>query len=273
MVEYNVLHVGGGIPSTVLHLMFFLNELKALRLDCVIFPDTGAESAPLYQHLELLHSFAGPYNYTASRGNLGHDLLSNHQLLAGLPAHSPKISAPVCQLTKEYKLKTLVEKIRETLNLKGRQAFPRRQISVVLYLAVTYDERRRAELIRQRLAEYPWIKPVFPLIAHEMTLWHCRHWLRDYGKLPLPVPRSGCVFCPFLSNKDWRWLRKNDPQGFALAVEIDRNLRLPDSKTVHPRFLHHSGIPLFKANLDAPESSEAKKQLGFHRECEGLCGL
>ena len=75
------------------------------------------------------------------------------------------------------------------MGLKGRQRFPVRQVSVILYLAVTYDQRNRAELIRRRLAEYPWLKPVFPLIERKMTLWHCRHWLREYGHFPLPVPR------------------------------------------------------------------------------------
>jgi hypothetical protein len=159
------------------------------------------------------------------------------------------------------------------LGLRGRQKFPHRQISVTLYLAVTYDERARAELIRQRLVEYPWLHPVFPLIERKMTLWHCRVWMRDYGNLRLPLPRSGCVFCPFRCNKDWKWLRDNDPAGFALAVDIDLNLRRSKSGPISPRYLHHSYVPLYKANLDAPESREEKNRLGFSRECEGMCGL
>src|SRR5207249_11679499 len=111
------------------------------------------------------------------------------QLLARLPAHTIDSPGAVCQLTKEYKLEVIIQKIRETMGLKGRQRFPVRQVSVILYLAVTYDQRNRAELIRRRLAEYPWLKPVFPLIERKMTLWHCRHWLREYGHFPLPVPR------------------------------------------------------------------------------------
>jgi hypothetical protein len=272
MTNYHVLHIGGGIPSTTLHLMFFLEEIPQ-ELNCVIFPDTGEESAPLYRHLELLHSFAGPNNYTAYRGNLGYDLLTNDQLLAGLPAHSLESPAPPCRLTKDYKLEVLIQKIRETLGLKGRQPFPRRQVSVILYLAVTHDERSRAELIRQRLTEYTWLKPVFPLIERKMTLWHCRHWLRDYGKLPLPVPRSGCVFCPCRSNKDWQSLRKHDPDSFSLAVDIDLNLRHSDSGLFPSRYLHHSCVPLLEADLDETESPAERKLIGFNYECEGMCGL
>ena len=99
--------------STTLHLMYYCEEIATpLEMDCVIFADTGAESKPLYNHVELLHSFAGPCNYTAKRGDLGRDLLANPQLLDGLPAHSPETPAPPCQLTKEYKLEPVIQEIR-----------------------------------------------------------------------------------------------------------------------------------------------------------------
>jgi len=271
MTKYHVLHAGGGIQSTTLHLMFVLGEIP-LELDCAIFPDTGAESEPLYRHLHLLHSIAGPCNYASSRGNLANDLPGSNQLLASLPAHTIDSPGAVCQLTKDYKLEVIIEKIRETLG-RGRQQFPSRQVSVILYLAVTYDERSRAELICRRLAEYPWLKPVFPLIERKMTLWHCRHWLREHAQCPLPVPRSGCTFCPFRTNKEWRLLRKYDPDAFERAVEIDNRLRHPDTDLNPPRFLHHTCVPLYEADIDAPESPAERTVLGFNHECEGMCGL
>jgi hypothetical protein len=274
MIEYHVFQVGGGIPSTTLHLMYYCEEITTPpEMDGVIFADAGAESKPLYDHVDLLHSFCGPDNYTAKRGNLGRDLLADPKLLESLSAHTPDAPAAPCRLTKEYKLEPVIHEIREIIGLRGRQRFPHRQVSVILYLAVTYDERHRAELIRQRLAEYRWLKPVFPLIERKMTLWHCRVWMRGYGNLPLPLPRSACVFCPFRCNKDWKWLRQRDPAGFALAVEIDLKLRESDNQAVPPRYLHHSCVPLCKANLDAPESRERRRHLGFRRECEGMCGL
>jgi len=274
MTEYHVFQVGGGIQSTTLHLMYYCEEIMTpLEMDCVIFADTGAESKQLSQHVQLLRSFAGPYNYSAKLGDLGQDLLTDQRLLDSLPAHSPEAPVRPCQLTKAYKLEAVIQKIRETLGLKGRQPFPHRKISVMFYLAVTYDERHRAELIRQRLTEYPWLHPVFPLIERKMTLWHCRVWLRNYGNLSLPLPRSGCVFCPYRCNKDWRWLRKHDPDGFALAVDIDLKLRHADNSAAPQRFLHQSCVPLYKANLDATESRDEQSRLGFSRECEGICGL
>ncbi len=118
--------------------MYYCEEITTPpEMDYVIFADTGAESKPLYNHVELLHSFAGPYNYTAKRGDLGHDLLANQQLLDRLSTHSPKAPVPPCQLTKEYKLEPIIQEIRKMLGLRGRQQFPHRQVSVILYLAVT----------------------------------------------------------------------------------------------------------------------------------------
>ena len=271
MRELHFLNLAAGVPSTTLALMDYCEEITPLKSDGTIFADPGAESQPLYEHLSLLRRFYGPENYTANGGNLGEDLLASPQLLDGLPAHSQGTPVRPCQLTKAYKLEPVIEKIREVLGLKGRQRFPHRQVSVTIYLAVTYEERQRAELIRQRLAEYVWLKPVFPLVERKMTLWHCRVWLREYGNLRLPLPPSGCVFCPHRSNQSWKRLRKHDPTGFALAVEIDLNLREPDRQS--PRYLHYSCVPLHEADLDARELPEQKKRLGFSRECEGMCGL
>jgi hypothetical protein len=272
MKEHHVLQIGGGIPSTTLHLMFFLAEIPQ-KLDCTIFPDTGAEPEPLYRHLELLHGVAGPYNYSASHANIARDIHGNNQLFAVLPAHTIDSPCAGCQFTHDFKLKVLLQQIRETLGLKASQQFPSHQVSVILYLAVTYDQRPRAELIRQRLEEFPWLKPVFPLIERKMTRRRCQHWLREYGLLPLPVPPSGCLFCPYRSNKDWKWLRKHDPAAFEHAVDIDLELRHPDYDLNPPRYLHHSCIPLHEADLDEPESPTERGLFGFDHECEGMCGL
>jgi hypothetical protein len=123
MTEYYVLNTGGGIQSTTLHLMFVLGEIPE-KLDCAIFAEAGAESEPLYRHLESLHRFAGPCTYTASRGNLADDLPGSYQLLASLPAHTVDSPGAVCQLTRDYKLEAIMQKIRETLGIKGQ--FPAR---------------------------------------------------------------------------------------------------------------------------------------------------
>ena len=285
MRELHILNLGGGIQSTTLYLMFLTQELTELtqELDCAIFADTSAEAEPVNRHLEWLTSVCGPCNLFRSRGDLSDDLNDGldpgFNLFDSVPVHTTDV--PGCpkgmmcgQCARDYKLSVIIQTIRELLRLGPRQPFPSRKVAVNLYLAVSYDQQSRAESIQRRWAEFRWVKPVFPLIERKMTQRHCRRWLREYGKVPHPVPRSGCVFCPYRSNKDWRWLRKHDPAGFQRAVEIDGALRgeslIPGQ---YNRFLHRSCLPLAEADLDAPESREEHAVLGFNRECEGMCGL
>jgi hypothetical protein len=158
MTKHYVLHAGCGIQSTTLHLMFVLEEIPQ-KLDYTIFPDTGAEPQPLYRHLQLLHSFAGPHNYAPSRANLANEVPGTRHLLARLPAHTPESPRAGCLLTRDYKLEVLIQQIRDSLGVKDGRPFP--HVSVILYLAVTYDQRSRAELIRRRLADYSGLRPSF----------------------------------------------------------------------------------------------------------------
>ena len=131
------------------------------------------------------------------------------------------------QCTKEYKLDVMQHVIRhEIVGLKLRQWFPRDEVHVHQYLGISFDEAGRAARVRLRFAEVPWATPVFPLIEREITCSMCQQRLKAYG-VPHEVPRSACVFCPYRSNDEWRWLRDNDPAGFQRAVEIDVALRTP----------------------------------------------
>jgi hypothetical protein len=81
------------------------------------------------------------------------------------------------------------------------------------------------------------------------------------GTRTLPTDRYliFAITCPFHGNAGWRWIRDNDREGWAEAVEFDRTIR-----TGHPRaveqgqelrgqyFLHRSCTPLDQVDLDAP---------------------
>src|SRR5690606_41930065 len=51
----------------------------------------------------------------------------------------------------------------------------------------------------------------------------CIAWMEKHG-YPRP-PRSACVYCPFHSDAEWLLLKRNDPEGFAEAVEVERRLQ------------------------------------------------
>jgi hypothetical protein len=45
-------------------------------------------------------------------------------------------------------------------------------------------------------------------------------YLAEYGFGD--TAKSACVGCPFHGNAGWRWIRDNNPDGWAEAVEFDR---------------------------------------------------
>jgi hypothetical protein len=66
MTKHYVLHAGGGIQSTTLHLMFVLEEIPQ-KLDYTIFPArVRATALPP----PAIVAVAGPHNYAPSRANL-----------------------------------------------------------------------------------------------------------------------------------------------------------------------------------------------------------
>ena len=284
MKEFHILNLGAGVQSSTLYLMFLRGDLKP-QIDYAIFADTGEEPTPVYRHLEWLQSLNGPRILVRSIGRLGehlkHGRNSTGQRFASIPAFttdqpgSPK-GMIRRQCTKEYKLEVIERVIRyEIVGLNPRQRFPRDEIHVRQYLGISFDEAGRAARVRLRFADIPWSTPVFPLVEREITRSMCQQRLKTYG-VPHEVPRSACVFCPYHSNEEWRWLRDQDPEGFQRAVEIDAALRTPGNvvnrNLEQKLYVHRSCLPLAEASLEPRESAQDQMSLGFYQECNGLCG-
>lgn len=284
MKEFHILTLGAGVQSTTLYLMF-LHGVLSPQIDYAIFADTGEEPTPVYRHLEWLQSLNGPRILVRSIGKLGDDLRyrrnSTGQHFASIPAYTTdKPGLPKgmlrSQCAREYKLDVIDHVIRrEIVGLKPRQWFPSNQVHVRQYIGISSDEAGRAASARLRFAEISWATPVFPLLEREITRSMCPQRLQAFG-VPHVVPRSACVFCPYHSNEEWRWLRDNDPAGFQRAIEIDAALRMPGNvvnRNLQPQlFVHRSCQPLAEARLAQPESSGDRMMFGFYQECNGLCG-
>jgi hypothetical protein len=281
MKEFHILNLSAGVPSTTLYLMFLRGDLRP-QIDYAIFPDTGEEPAPVYRHLEWLQSLNGPRILVRSIGKLGEDLKrgrhATSQRFASIPAHTAdQPGSPHGmmrrQCTKEYKLDVIEHVIRhEIVGLKPRQWFPRDKVHVHQYFGLSADEALRAARVRQRFANITWATPSFPLLDRKITSAMCQQRLKTFG-VPHEVPRPACVFCPYRSNADWRWLRDQDPAGFQRAIEIDAALRTPGhSVNGSQPYVHRSCVPLAGASLEKQESAIDRTYLGFYRDGDGLCG-
>ena len=207
MREGHVLNLGAGVQSTYLYLKAVAGEM--LSIECAIFADTGEEPAAVYRHLEWLQSLNGPPILIRSVGSrLGEDLrYGTHAKgqgvarFAAIPAFTiiegGEPGRTKRQCSKEYKTEVIERAIRrDVLGLAPRQRVPK-GVTVHQYFGISYDERSRASRIWERfhVTNESKYEPHFPLVDRMITRANCLEWLE--GRVPHPVPRSACVFCPF----------------------------------------------------------------------------
>ena len=274
-----ILNLGAGVQSTTVYLMAHYGEIEPY--DYAIFADTGEEPEAVYKHLDWLQSLGGTPILIRSTGRLGDDLVNGVNTTGGkfvtIPAYVIHGSENAKgqgrrQCTREYKIDVIERTIRrELLNLKPRQRIPK-GLKITQAYGISVDEAGRSRRIRERIKQHsPWIIPEFPLLDKLMSRADCIRWLK--GRVPHEVPKSACVFCPYKSNEQWRWLRDNDPKGWARAIEIDNALRngaVASRGMKGKQFLHRSCVPLEHANL---EEKTIPGQLSFALECAGMCGV
>jgi hypothetical protein len=280
----HVLNLGAGVQSTTLYLMFARGDLKP-QIDCAIFADTGDEPSAVYRHLDWLQSLNGPRILIRSAGRIGDDLMrgrnSTGQRFVSIPAFTAEVQGKQVgmvrrQCTKEYKLEVIERAVRrEKVGLKPRQRFPLGDVFIIHYIGISFDEIGRSIRVEKRFEAIPWAKPVFPLVEKQMSRTDCKRWLRAFG-VPHEVPRSACVFCPYHTNDEWRWLRHNDPEGFQRAIEVDAALRKPGNVVNRgfnqKLYVHRSCVPLSQAPIGPNDPTE--EVVGtFYEECAGVCGV
>jgi len=86
----------------------------------------------------------------------------------------------------------------------------------------------------------------YPLIDMRISRNDCRKIIEGAG-LPVP-PKSACYFCPFHSYQDWDTMRRDKPDLFQKAVELERWLNYKRDKIgKDPVYLNQRLVPLDQA--------------------------
>jgi len=286
---YHILNLGAGVQSTALYLMSMRQDEPELVpvFDFAVFADTQEEPDEVYKHLEWLKSLGGPPILEGTAGKLGEDLLSgknttgqNLTRFASIPTFcigeddvEPGRNKRQC--TKEYKTEPVEKTIRQGVLGLEKGGRINKNVRVIQYLGLSFDEPRRIIRVKERFSVIRWAEPRFPLFEMEMTRRGCVSYLETAAP-GRKIPRSACVFCPFHDNTEWRAIRDNDPVGWARACEIDDALRAGGrmaSGMNKKMFIHRSCVPLREAPIDTPESRGEQYTFGFTQECEGMCGV
>lgn len=257
-----VLSLGAGVQSTAVALMAKDGLIEPL--DAVVFADTGCEPVAVYRHLRWLAPVleaAGMPVHVVRTGSLMADALDPAHRFASMPLFvrlpSGKQGMIRRQCTAEYKLKPILAMQRELADIKPRQR--PKGVRVECVQGISWDESER---MKDPLR--PWIRNSYPLVDTHITRWDCQVWMAKEG-YPKPA-RSACKVCPFRTDDEWRWLRDNEPEDWADAVEFDRRIRRGHARasadsTIGECYLHRSMVPLGEVDLTTAE--EAGQQVLF----------
>ena len=267
MKKYNILSFGGGVQSTALLAMAVNNDLN-MKIDCVIFSDTGWEPKKVYKNVEMWETRAknaGIDFYKVSAGNIKEDILSGGRF-ASMPFYifndegEPSILRRQC--TREYKIGPVKKAIRKHLfGLKKGQRF-KKDMSYNILMGISLDEIQRVNPSTKKYEN-----TVYPLIDKRMTRIDCYQYLRKKG---YEIPKkSSCIGCPFHDNNYWLSLSDDE---FREAVEFEKEVNRIKPKNIRANYLylHPDRVPLDQVDFNKDQTDLG---IGFINECMGGCGI
>lgn len=265
-----ILSLGAGVQSTTIALMMAKGEIEPA--DRAIFADTQSEPKAVYAHLHgLIPKLPFPVD-VVSAGNLGAEILATSRGERRNDARTPFYirnqdgSRGILrrQCTGDYKIDVIRRHVRSLLGIEPGRRVPA-GICVTQVIWISLDEAGRMKTSRDA-----WQVNEYPLVDLRMTRWDCQNWLLRNG-FSVP-PKSACVFCPYRRTVEWRRLRDEAPEDFALAVEIDEAIRAPGyGRLVGECFVHDSMVPL--SQVDLSNAAERGQPNLWDDECDGMCGV
>lgn len=269
-----VISYGGGVQSTALLVLAATGVLKerlGLTIDAALFSNVGDDS----EHpntLRYVREVARPF---CERSNLTLHELSRitrdgqHRTLYGdLMGSRRSIDIPVRMengapgnrnCTQTYKIAVIGKW------LKANGASPENKANVAI--GISTDEIHRVN--RKRAQDYE--NPLYPLIELNLDRAACQKIIAD-ARLPVP-PKSACWFCPFHRPQAWSERRRDEPELFWRAADLERTLR---ERSValgrNPVYLTGLGRPIEDA---IPEAQDTLPGMGSNADfdtCdEGYC--
>jgi hypothetical protein len=241
---------------------------------CAIFADTQDEPQSVYKWLDWLEEQLPFPVERVTAGKLSDDALrlrtrkdgKGFYAHSGIPAFtlgkdgSRGIIPRQC--TTNFKIEPLDKASRRIAGIKRGQKI----VGVITWKGISLDEVHRMKTPRHKWQEFR-----YPLVDLRMRRGDCLLWMQRKG-YPKP-PRSACVFCPYHSDREWRRLRDEEPEGFSEAVRVDyefRRVKQQSGLSGLP-YLHSSRIPLDQVDFSTDE--DHGQQVMFGNECEGMCGV
>lgn len=193
----HVLGLSGGKDSAALAI-YIKEKYPSLHEKMEYFSsDTGAELKEVYDFLDKLEAYLGKEIKRLS---------SNRTFEHWLKVHNDFLPSP------RQRWCTRVMKIKPFEDYVGNDA-------VVSYIGIRADENREGYI-----SQKPTIKPIFPFMEDGLVRDDIFQILEDSVGVPEYYKwrsRSGCYFCFFQRQDEWLGLKRNHPDLFKKAREIE----------------------------------------------------
>lgn len=296
--------LGGGVQSSTLTEMACDEPIGPLR--AITFADTGGELPEAYAHLDYVRARteqAGIEFLTVSAGDLRTDVVTR-RCQGGQPTLPVRIRHADGRLGRlghyrcsfDYKRRPITRAVKQLCGLPGawKRAYVEQWIGYSTDEATRmktadqcrcgHNRIRRAAGGRPYLQIHtpdgctrcactkwePWQVNRWPLIELGMTRQDCRDWITRRGFRP--AQRSACFYCPNHPASHWTGLKRDQPELFAQAVELDEFLRHGINGLRGEAYLHSSGRPLADIADTAPRPGDTADPLTAATDCEaGVC--
>lgn len=203
MSEHHIVSLSGGKDSTAMLLMMIE---RGIRVDEVVFADTGMDFPAMYDHLEKVEGMIGMEVTRLRCESTFEHLMFDHVLAKGRRAGErgygwARPNARWCT----SKMKT------ELIGRHVRNLGP----SCVQFVGIAADEAHRASDPRKRYPLVEWG------ITEAQALSYCYDHGLDWGGLYEMFNRVSCWCCPLQSLDDLRKLRRNFPDLWERLLEMD----------------------------------------------------
>lgn len=259
-----ILSLGWGVQSFTLAAMVALGKLEPV--DFAVHADTTWERKATYEFAKRWTPWLEERGVKVVTVQDADQAAAVTTLKMDIPAFTVDVANDIegqlrRQCTGRWKITPMRRYIADELQQRGLAKSPG---IVEQWLGISEDEWHRA-----KDSDVKYITHRYPLLEKSMRRGDCVTWLERNG---LEVPgKSACVFCPYHNRLAWETMKRNEPEDWAVAVEIDLQIR--NARPPYPLFVHSARVPLTEA-VNIPED-KGYSQLGLlDTECDsGYCFL
>jgi hypothetical protein len=263
--DLRVISFGGGVQSTGL---LVLAAQRRIDFSVFLFSNVGEDSEDPAT-LQYVEQYAKPYaaahgirlvELRRTRRDGSTETLHGRLTRPGsrslpIPVRMSNGAPGTRSCTADFKIRVIGRW------LKGQGATASSPATVGI--GISLDEIER---INARRAE-PYERPVYPLLDHRppMRRIDCERLITEAG---LPVPgKSACWFCPFKRPSTWSEMRRDRPDLFARACDLE------DLLNTRRATLGKDPVWLTRFNRRLADAIGPAQEMlpGFHRDDEATC--